>query len=209
MGLHNKWRAHEEDLLREKLGIWPLPRLCRALGRTETAIRIKAKRLKLNQRDNYWTSRMIAAEFRVDSHKVVDQWIASGLLKARRAPVTYGPYRPWSVDPAELERFIRQHPEHYDWRRMEPGPYRNMARAAWERDPVLNATEAARELGVNRATVHRHLRKGWLQGVRVREAGKYGGWRIRRSALASFCPRKPDSVGNTYLKDSGRAVWAA
>ncbi len=209
MGLHNKWTPAEVEYLVDNIGLRSHAAIGRTLGRTAVAVQIKAKRLGVNQRDNIYTARLIAEEFNVDSHKVVEDWIKPGLLKARRPPAAYGPYRLWAVKPEELERFIARHPEHYDWRRMRRGPFRNMARAAWERDPVLSASEAARELGVNTATIHRHLRNGWLQGVRVREAGKYGGWRIRRSALASFCPRKPDSVGNTYLKDSGRAIWAA
>lgn len=199
------WSEDEIEYLVDHYGLVSLRHIARRLRRTETAVKLKAKRLGINQKANFYSATLVAEVFGVDTKKVSHQWIVDGLLRARRSPVRCGPHHvAWRVMDQDLERFIRQHPEQYDWRRMEPGPWRNIARATWERDPVLTAEQAARELGVNTATILRHINRGWMSATRVRCAGKHGSWRIRRSALEGFRVRKPDAVGNRYLANSRR-----
>ncbi len=141
----------------------------------------------------FWTAQDVARLFRVDGHAVT-RWIRQGLFPRRRAPFKIGLHSPWLITYKGLEGFIRWHPQHYDWRRMEAGPERNLARQVWEDDPYLRPDEATTRLGVHLETIRRHLRRGWLLGVKTWEAGRHGGWRICSSDLAVFRPRRVDSI---------------
>jgi excisionase family DNA binding protein len=133
----------------------------------------------------FLTKRNVAALFGVDEH-LVRRWIAEGWLPAAKG-FRMGPHKLWRVQPEDLERFIRRYPQHYDRTRIEKGTYwRNLADEVWRTDPWLTVPEAAARLGVCRETVRRHLRRGWLRGERVLEAGLYGGWRVRERELATF-----------------------
>lgn len=180
------WSVKDEDYLKERLGVYPLATIAKRLGRTDVSVRLKMKRLGLNQKTNTYTMRAVAKIFGVDSHKVLDQWIAGGLMKAKAGPYTQGPHRVWSITYEEIERFIKRHPEQYDWRRMPYSYFRNVAKRVYDEDPPLSVNEFARLTGLSHEMVRRYLRQGRIEGTRVCRWSWYGGWRIRASQ-AEMC----------------------
>lgn len=189
------WTTDDDDLIRERWGIWTPKRIAAALGRSVEAVRVRKTRLGLSARDNVETSRSIGLLFGVDSH-LVARWIEAKLLRARRAGVAYGKHRVWNIDTDSLETFIREHPEEYDWRRMEEGYWRSLAREVWEADPLLTVREVAVLHGVSRWCVLQAIGAGRLRAARPLVSGANRPWRIRRSDARTFAPVRPELVGH-------------
>lgn len=120
------WSQEEDEILRERWGTVTMERLFKWLpGRTEMAIRVRAKRKGLYAsacREDL-TLTFVAELCGVD-HKVVRRWIVSGALRARVVP---GPGRvggrggeQWAIEPAHLRTFILAHPQELNLRRAAP-----------------------------------------------------------------------------------------
>jgi excisionase family DNA binding protein len=75
----------------------------------------------------------------------------------------------------------------------DPAPPPQMATARL--DALLTAADAARRLGVPRATVHRWLWSGALPGYRA--GGLQAGWRVRESDLDVFMASPWDSIDSS------------
>lgn len=199
------WTVDETDTLRDGLGRQSLAQLGAELGRSEEAVRVRTKRLRLSQRAATLNQRQVGRLCDVDSQTVA-RWIRRGLLAATRSPVRMGSHALWAVELEAFERFLRAHPGWYDPARIQEEPWRSIARAAVT-DPLLSPTAAAAALGVSYPTVLRHLRRGWLRGERAQTSGHRGTWLLRRSALAEFRPRHP--VGAVGLRSvAGRNARA-
>lgn len=182
------WTQDEIDWLSDNWGLLPDAKVAAHLGRTITACIIAAKRkAEVNRKMSFYTARNVADVFGVDVH-LVAKWIAAGCLKARKSPVRCGDgHIMWRIDDEAITAFVRKYPYHYERRRMEVGSWwRNLADKVWQADPWLTIPQAAKTLGVNPETVRRHIRRGWLVGVKTWEAGKSGGYRIAQSQLAHF-----------------------
>lgn len=202
------WTEAEDDLLADLWGTMPDAAVAKRVGRSVVACEVRAKRhLRLARKDAFLTSRQVARILGVDDHLVVC-WIAEGLLQGRKSSVGAGGHaRAWRIDDRDLERFLKRDYWRLDRRRIEVGTYwRNYVDRLWTREPYLTVEQAARALGVGPETVRRHLRRGWLAGVRTHRAARGGRiqWLIARSQLAAFRPRHPLAVMLDSVADQNR-----
>lgn len=189
------WTASEDDYLRANLGRQSEAEIAIALGRSETAVRLRWKRdlqLPAPSRNPDWvTAEQIAEGLGVDT-KLIDRLIDEGRLAGWRLP-TRRTMRvalritvlQWLVNP---DHGIYFRPE-----RVNRGPRRSkrcydfafwakakrlveLARRRWD-DEWLSAGQAARLRGVSGAAINKAVRDGRLPGI------KWGNWRFRRSAV--------------------------
>ncbi|MDS1004967.1 hypothetical protein P9J83_15895 [Clostridium sporogenes] len=80
------WTQEEEEYLQIRYGKTTLKRIAKKLGRSETAVEIKAGRLGLSsalEATGELTAAEIAKVFKIDAHVVVDKWIKNKGLKAQ------------------------------------------------------------------------------------------------------------------------------
>lgn len=116
------WTPAEEELL-ERWAWMSDPRIAgkfRQSGfhRTETAIHLKAKRLKLKSTLDGWGMRQLAKLFGVDDHKI-SVWSRRGMLKTHRTGITVGQNEKLFIHRDEVRRFILNHPDEVDLAKCE------------------------------------------------------------------------------------------
>ncbi len=136
-----RWSAEMDERLAALVTSRPWAAIARALGVSETAVRVRAKRLALH-RSGYAFSAMAAAEIiGADRHKVLG-WIDRGLLTAERtSDVARSTYR---IGHAALRRFILAYPGEIDLRRIETSGFK-----ATFLDIVANAAHGAGTMGLD------------------------------------------------------------
>ena len=91
MGRGKKWSGKDMNYLDENWGRSPLAYLSIRLKRTEKAVVLKAKRMRLGastRADEYLTARQVAKILNIDSHTVL-RWIEKHNLKADRKILVY------------------------------------------------------------------------------------------------------------------------
>jgi hypothetical protein len=119
------WTDAEEQVLEKHSGLslGTITRKMREAGykRSETAIHLKMKRLKVRSTPNYWTTTALGSAFGVDVHKV-SAWMRQGFLKftakgTRRVPEQGGDSLVASRD--DVRRFILNHPDEIDLGKVE------------------------------------------------------------------------------------------
>jgi len=113
------WSAAEIKVLEEFVWMCPdrlrlkLKKVC-GTSRTNTAILLKKKRLKLRVSDaSGYSAHRLAGLFGVDPRGVIRRWVTFGWLKAVRR----GSDRPddaWYIEHADVYRFVLAHPEEID-----------------------------------------------------------------------------------------------
>lgn len=109
-----------------------------------------------------------------------------GFIKGKRAPFCYGKNQVWSFQEKDILEFVRNYPYFLKEKRMEPGPWRQIVRDEYARDPWYDSTQATKFLGViDHNAVHRYIRRGWLKAVK-RPVNIDGQWIIRKSAIDAF-----------------------
>lgn len=91
--------------------------LARKLGRTVTAVALKAKRLGIRKCGEGYTVRSLALALGVDDHKVV-RWINRGLLRASRRQ-TDRECDPYLITETAVRDFIARHPTEIDLKRAD------------------------------------------------------------------------------------------
>jgi hypothetical protein len=120
-----KWSDTELQMLQDLARYTPavISRKMSEAGylRSETAIGLKRKRLKLKGSiENGWTATQLSVALGVDNHKVA-RWIKSGLLHAERLGTRLcgqnGDIR-W-IERADILTFLFDHPEQYDLAKVE------------------------------------------------------------------------------------------
>lgn len=82
-----RWTKEEIEFLEEKWSYTSVSAIAKKLNRTETAVIIKAKRLKLGSAytsGEYINANQIAKLLKIDRHTVTDYWIAKCGLKAKK-----------------------------------------------------------------------------------------------------------------------------
>jgi len=113
-----EWSSNETAFLTEHLGSRTTIWIARKLGRTETSVVLRAKRLHLSRKiDNGYSSRAVAEGFGIDSHAVLS-WIRRGWLKASRGQM-FGPHESWAIAPEAVRAFIKSHPTEFDIRKVD------------------------------------------------------------------------------------------
>jgi len=113
------WTADEINFLKQNLHLLSLSTLAQKLGRSETAIRLKAKRLRINKGDRGFTQRSLCEVLGVDHHKV-EYWRAQGWLIGMRRNTKRTTFDYWHFDPEDVRSFIVGHPYEVNLRRVEP-----------------------------------------------------------------------------------------
>lgn len=200
------WMPNEEARLLALSVTEPLDRIAERLEaeygllRTTAALRIRLKRLHGSTQLAWHSARSLAALFGVDPTTVIDSWVRRGWLHGERTAEMPG--GGWFFRDSEIERFIRDCPHVYDWRRMAPGRWRSLAEVVWRADPLLTVGQAAVALGVKPSTLRNHCRYGWMPHCRrfEKSGAQSGRILIRRSDLKHFTFRKPFLVGKCGRK---------
>lgn len=119
------WTVKEETFLRRWIGRRGLQRIAKQLGRSLTAVTLKAKRLALTQYgmgSAGYTATGLAHQLGYDA-KVILRWIAEGKLRATRretARLAVQGGDVWRIEDAALRAFVLDYPECIDLRRLEP-----------------------------------------------------------------------------------------
>jgi hypothetical protein len=111
------WSEKEVSYLEMNLHRLSLAVLARRLGRSITAVALKAKRLGIKKSDEGYTARSLAQALGVDDHKVV-HWIRLGLLRASRRN-SGRPRDLYLITDRAVKRFVCTYPTEFDLRRVE------------------------------------------------------------------------------------------
>lgn len=177
------WSEEEDAFLREHLGRRSLEAIHAALNarfrtnRTVGAVRRRACALgeSLLRFDGVGMQRL-AALLAMRPHRIRREVAAGRLHAAQRGNGNRGSY--WLFRPADVEAWVRANPHLFDWRRMAPGAWRDLARAAGLRDPHLSVTDTARHLGIDRKLVQRWIRLGLVRDIRNVGTGRKPIYRV-------------------------------
>lgn len=110
------WSAAEVAFLEEHVGARTVGWIAKRLGRTVTAVSVKAKRLHIDRRGcrEWYTADALAIAMGVDA-TTIGRWIRQGWLQA----TAYGQVRPdgrpaaFAITPLAVRRFLQQHPGAY------------------------------------------------------------------------------------------------
>lgn len=201
------WTQAETAQLREWYGENAVADIAQTLGRSENAVRVRAKRLHLDVRGGFLTARQVADILGVDSHTPC-RWARAGLLSMHRTDTltAHGTARLWACRMADLEAFVRRCPEMVEPSRVEAGFWRNLAEQAHRKADFLSIDEAAVLLGVSAHCVRAHVLSGQVPGVHAPKLDRGGRRRllIRRRDLARFMAYRPE-----LLHHKGRSAKVA
>jgi hypothetical protein len=163
LGLRQKkeprWTPEEDRFLRENWHSMAIRTLARRLKRTTVAIDVRAKRLKLGPQvhPGMFTLKDICDLFKI-GHRKVKKYIAAGQMRVKKAPVkTSQGYDILLFSPAELRRFLREHPEAWDARKVNIAEVKRQIRL---RERAYEHIEAEKEDGGNakEQRIPEHLR---------------------------------------------------
>lgn len=186
------WSAAEVDYLERWFGRKTDAALARKLGRTVVGLRLKAKRLGLRKMDAGMTGREVERIFGFPhgDGRVQKVWLATGLLRATRGGWD-GPNPGWLIEPAELERFIRDHPEHVDVDRMPDSVYRDLA----ARNRWVSLREVHRLTGRGHHAVAKLIRDGTVRGAK---RGTH--WYVPLADVPRIRPLRPDAIADSVFR---------
>lgn len=196
------WSAAEDAVLQRDAGRQTVTELAVAIAalgmqRTETAVRIRLKRLGLTSGVySGLTARQVGVLFGIDAKTVTHAWVARGWLSGVRTCSLAG--AAWVFRDEHLDAFIRGYGYAFDWRLMRGGRWRSLAETLDRVDPWLTAQQAAAALGVKPGTLLNHCARGWLRTERrfEKSGAQSGRFMLRRSWLRGFSYRRADLVGN-------------
>jgi len=108
----NKWTPEEIEYLWNHAGERTAHWIAKKLGRSETSVVLKFKRLKISRRvSTGYTLRELELCFGVD-HRVIERWVREGKLFAQRRITgrTDKQGDPWMVSDGDILQFISEHP---------------------------------------------------------------------------------------------------
>jgi len=131
---HRRWTGAEDERLVAMLGHMPFAAIAKRLGRTETAVQLRTKRLGHSQRSEHYTANIAGRELGVESTTVC-HWIRTGEMRPLPYRPPYGPRRCWLIAHEEIERFLRDritnpHWRHqWRWQQMPRGYFRSFAQS--------------------------------------------------------------------------------
>lgn len=116
------WTPEQIETLKDLWGTTSYRYISKRTCHTETAIRLKAKRLGLGSvkdASDYMCAREIARAMGIDVHTVTDYWIGKLGMKCRRIKSKHKTL--WvMVRHDELMKFLEIHQDKWDSRRIEP-----------------------------------------------------------------------------------------
>lgn len=116
---HVTWSEEQIRFLLEHTGSRTPRWIAKRLGRSETSVILKIKRLGLSRRvdDGCYTLQQICEGFGVDHH-LVERWIRRGWLDGRRMG-TSRENDTWRFEPESVKAFICAHPTDFDIRKVD------------------------------------------------------------------------------------------
>jgi hypothetical protein len=112
------WTPEDEHFLESHLHKMSIRDIAIYLGRTQTAVRLKAKRIGVNKTQEGYTMRGLCMGLGCDHHKV-EKWIACGWLQGQRRGIDRPQGDFWLFTDADIRNFILAHPLEIDARRMD------------------------------------------------------------------------------------------
>ncbi len=116
-----RWTEDDLHYLEAHLARVGVRELARHLGRTETAVRLKAKRLGTAKGDDGYTMRGLCEGLGVDHHKA-ERWLAAGWLRGTRRQTERTPQQGgdmWLFTDAAIRALVKHHPGEVDPRRVD------------------------------------------------------------------------------------------
>jgi hypothetical protein len=146
LGLREKtpvWTPEEEQFLRENWHSVSIGVIAEKLGRTETSIKTKQKRMKLGPQihPGMFVLRDICNLLGMD-HRRIKRYIKAGYLRAKKAPLRGRSVM--LIHPANLRKFLRNHPDAWDARVVD---ITEVMRQIREKERTIEAVEAQKENG--------------------------------------------------------------
>lgn len=116
-----RWSESDISYLETSLHRYSIATIAHHLGRTQTAVKLKAKRLGIRKTGEGYTMRALCQGLGCDHHKV-ERWIRMGWIKGIRRQsertVQQGGDL-WCFSDAAIRRLIKEHPGEIDQRRVD------------------------------------------------------------------------------------------
>jgi len=115
------WTKEEIEYLSANWGLKSVPFIARHLNRTETAIILKAKRMRLGAASTsgeYLTANQVSKLLGVDIHTVMDRWILKHGLKAKKRVIRTRRMMTM-IKFTELVNWLKNNQDKWDSRRLE------------------------------------------------------------------------------------------
>ena len=131
------WSRKDEEYLEAHLHRTALRTIARRLGRSPTAVKLKAKRLGLRKHGEGYTAYSLAQALGVDPHWVLER-IRAGKLRAshRRTERTEAQHGDsWLITEEAVVAFIKRNPYDLDLRKADPLWFLDLV-SAWLQDPA-------------------------------------------------------------------------
>jgi hypothetical protein len=114
-----RWTPEDEAYLERNLHRMSVADIAKKLGRTKTAVKLKAKRLGVNKTmQEGYTMSSLCLGLGCDHHKV-ERWLEKGWLKGHKRKTERATGDVWLFTNAALRRFIAEHPHEVDPRRFD------------------------------------------------------------------------------------------
>lgn len=113
------WTNKQVEYLEEKWGVLNVKTISLNLNKTEIAVILKAKRLKLGGCYNSYnlTANEVANILNIDIHSVTDYWIAKCGLKGRKRALRNKPI--YQINLSDLVLWLKDNQDKWDSRRVE------------------------------------------------------------------------------------------
>lgn len=118
------WLEQEQRYLTDNWGICTAPEIAETLGRTVTAVKLKAKRLHLGGQmtsGEMLTARSVASLLGVDGHTVLGYWVTKCGLWAKPRRWGAGDEEVYVIRLPDLLSWMQAHQSLWDSRRLSPG----------------------------------------------------------------------------------------
>jgi hypothetical protein len=112
------WTRAEEEYLEANLGRASIATIAKTLGRTQIAVKLKAKRLGVNKTAEGYTMRGLCLALGCDHHKV-ERWLRDGWIVGRRRETEKEKNDYWLFTDGQIRDFVLAHPLEIDPRRMD------------------------------------------------------------------------------------------
>lgn len=205
------WTPIEDRILRESTGVRTAKEVCEKIRqetgqiRTENAVHIRMQRTGIPRLLPGYSIGEVRLMMGV-SYTVAQQWVKAGLI---------GPPNPrWTIATVrleDLERFIRERTDLYDWKRITDPQLQSIGRAAWVRDPWITVAVVSRMIKRCPESVRRLFVCGTLPGRKVAEWNiRPGGirWVARRSEITRLIAAHPHLIG-PYGSQAARSAASA
>lgn len=160
------WTEEQDAALARMAGTMDLADIARVLSerfgiaRTVTAVQVRSVRLGISVWRQGYSMYDLVDLFGISGRTIIRGWVTPGLLRGKRWQGR-GSSANWLFAEAEIERFIRESPWAYDWRKMRP--HRRLSRLAEvvaKLDPWLSYHELVRYVGMTRKALDKWRHRG-------------------------------------------------